>query len=319
MNKRTLRTSSALVLLTILLVTAGNGEAVFQTTIVQIPIIVTNKSGEIIDDLNPEEVHIYQDGKELPLASLGKEKASTRYFIGIDTSGSFKTNLFDAVSTSAFLINQNGPEDQTSIFRFISSGQIETVQDFTSDKAALVNGLKTLNVVMGQTAVIDAIYVGVQELSKQGHNDLTRKGLVLISDGEDRNSHYSFYALSQLLRESNVPVFVIGMIQELDDESGFIRVSRRHAAQKLLTDVAQQSGGLSFFPKNKDELQKAAEEIAKSLRWRLVIGFEPTRRKPGFNKVEIKLTRAGEKLKLITKPGYWVEKQKPTEPKKAKS
>lgn len=139
------------------------------------------------------------------------------------------------------------------------------------------------------------------------------------SHHEERNSYYKVEALSKLLRESDIQVFTVGLIRNLNDDAGFRRPSPRQAPKDLLNDVAQQSRGLVFFPRNNAEIQTAVEEIAKNLRERLVIGFEPMRNKPGFNKVEIKLTRGDERLNLVTKPAYWVDTKKPDEQMKKKS
>jgi hypothetical protein len=139
--------------------------------------------------------------------------------------------------------------------------------------------------------------------------------VVLISDGEDRNSYYKFEDLAKLLRQTRVQVFVIGMIDELDKEAGFIRTSQRDKAQKLLTNVAQESFGRVFFPRDNSELQIAAEEIANNLHTQFYIGFNPTNQKPGQHSVDVKLTRPGEKLTLVTRTRYVIErpneKQKP--------
>ena len=82
----------------------------------------------------------------------------------------------------------------------------------------------------GQTAIIDAVYLTaehVAEYKKGDDNDRRRRALIVITDGEDRNSFYNQEQLWAKLREEDVQIFVIGFVNELDKEGGLIRKSPR--------------------------------------------------------------------------------------------
>jgi len=257
MTRRTLTASTFLALLLACLpVVPVGSHARAQSSTVRIPLIITNESENAIDDLKQEEIKVFEDGKELPLISLKKVATPTKYTIAIDRSGSFKTILPDALNAASFLIDQNRPEDMTAVVTFVGRDQVNLVQDFTSDKAVLLKSLRQTRVELGQTVVIDAIYVTLEALSKSTSDNQTRKVLVLISDGEDRNSVYTPEDLSRLLRRTNVQVFVIGIVRHLDDVAGFVRKSPLQKAQKLLTDVAQHSGDESFSPRSPRKSKK---------------------------------------------------------------
>ena len=94
---------------------------------------------------------------------------------------------------SKTIINSNKKGDETFLERFISSDKIETIQDFTASKDALMDGLDTLYIEGGQTAVIDGVYLAAEHVAdykKGGDDDRRRRALIVVTDGEDRASYY---------------------------------------------------------------------------------------------------------------------------------
>jgi Ca-activated chloride channel family protein len=87
----------------------------------------------------------------------------------------------------------------------------ETLQDFTADKSLLLDGVDNLYIEGGQTAVIDGVYLAAQDVAeyKKGDpNDRRRRALIVITDGEDRNSYFKEEQLFSQLREEDVQIFL---------------------------------------------------------------------------------------------------------------
>ena len=80
----------------------------------------------------------------------------------------------------------------------------------------MVAALRTFYVEGGQSAVIDALYIGASAFAefKKTSRD-RRKVIVIITDGEDRNSYYKQEALIKKLHQSEVQIFAIGLVTEL--------------------------------------------------------------------------------------------------------
>src|SRR5205814_6943774 len=201
------------------------------------------------------------------------------YGMAIDTSGSTRpifTQILDAAKT---ILNSNKRGDETFLERFISSDKIETVQDFTANKDALLDGLDSLYVEGGQTAVIDGVYLAaehVAEYKKGNDDDRRRRALIVVTDGEDRASYYNEIQLFQRLREEDVQIYVIGFVSELDADKGFIRKSSKEKAVALLNKIAGETGGRAFFPQTLSELPQVANEIVRDLRTQYVVSYDPT-------------------------------------------
>jgi len=272
-------------------------------------LIATDRANHSIEDLKKEDVQI-RSGSQLRLINfLEPDKRPIDYAIVIDNTGSFRELLKLAVEAAAKIISSNGPNDETFLERFVSSGKIDTVRDFTSDKASLLDGLNSLYAEMGQSAVIDAVHLAVSHTAahKAGPNN-RRRAVVLFSDGEDRASFYNDEKLAKLLREKDVQVFVIGIVSQLSKAEGLIhRPSPRVKAEKLLQLIANESGGRLFLCKDNLELLEAAAEIAHDLHFQYLIGFEPLAdaNDKKFHKVSVSsIASPNRALKLIARPGY---------------
>jgi Ca-activated chloride channel family protein len=208
------------------------------------------------------------------------------------------------------IIESKRPADQIFIERFLSADKINKVQDFTADKELLLAGRRQLRIEQGQTAVVDGLYVAVDHVARNSRPD-GRKAVVLITDGEDRQSYYSTEKLVELLHKTEVPVFVIGVTSELDKAGGLIRKSPRDRAEKLLKTIAEESRGRLFLVKNVPELEKATAEIVHDLQRQYSLGYYSTT-DPGtsdFRKVEVKIVPASkdDKRKVIAQRGYWLK------------
>src|SRR5262249_23706144 len=155
------------------------------------------------------------------------------------------------------LVNSNKPQDEASIIRFISRDKITVEQPFTPNKADLMDTLDNLYIEGGQTAIIDAVYLAVQqvgEYEKAEKDDRKRRAIILVTDGEDRDSYYNEAQLGDLLRESDVQIFVIGFVGDLQKEGGFISKSPQAKAKSFLERMAEETGGKSYFPNSVGEL-----------------------------------------------------------------
>jgi len=249
------------------------------TELVTLNVRVIDRNNRPIDNVGQNEFHVFEDGVSQPIESFTREEVPISYGLAVDTSGSLRSQLQAVIDAGKSIINSNKPGDETVLVRFISSDKIETVQDFTPNKDLLMDGMESLYVEGGQTAVIDAVYLTaehVAEYKKGADSDRRRRALIVITDGEDRNSFYKEPQLFQRLREEDVQIYVIGFINELDKEGGLIRKSPRDRAVTLINKLAAETGGRAFFPESLSELPQIANEIVRDLRTQYVVAYNPT-------------------------------------------
>ena len=261
--------------------------------LVQLHVRVIDRNNRPINNVSQNEFHVFEDGVPQKIESFTREEVPISYGLAVDTSGSLRSQLQSVIDAGKSIINSNKPGDETFLVRFISSDKIETVQDFTANKELLMDGLDSFYVEGGQTAIIDAVYLTAEHVSqyrKGDEGDRRRRALIVITDGEDRNSFYKQEQLFARLREEDVQIFVIGFVNELDKEAGLIRKSPREKAVNLIKKLASETGGRAFFPDSIAELPQIANEIIRDLRTQYVIAYNPTNKTPDGTFRAIKVT-----------------------------
>jgi Ca-activated chloride channel homolog len=256
-----------------------NSRLVMNTELVTLHVRVIDRNNHPINNLGKDEFKVLEDGAPQPIFSFTREEVPVIYGLAVDTSGSLRPAFESVLTAAKAIINSNKKGDETFLERFISSDKIETVQDFTDKKDALLDGLDNLYIEGGQTAVIDGVYLAaehVAEYQKGGDDDRRRRALIVVTDGEDRASYYPEAELFKRLREEDVQIFIIGFVNELDADKGLIRKSPREKATTLITRLASETGGRAFFPQSLSDLPQIAGEIVRDLRTQYVISYDPT-------------------------------------------
>jgi len=278
--------------------------------LVQLHVRVIDRNNRPINDVPRNAFHVFEDGVPQTIENFSREEVPISYGLAVDTSGSLRSQLQSVIDAGKTIINSNKPGDETFLVRFISSDKIETVQDFTANKEMLMDGLDSFYVEGGQTAIIDAIYLSaehVSEYKKGDEGDRRRRALIVITDGEDRNSFYKQEQLFARLREEDVQIFVIGFVNELDKEAGLIRKSPRDKAVSLINKLATETGGRAFFPDSVSDLPQIANDIIRDLRTQYVIGYNPTNKTQDGSyraiKVAVDQPSGGDKRIALTRTG----------------
>ena len=251
------------------------------------------------------------NGVEQTVLAVDTDERPVDFVIMIDGSGSFHRSLASAQKAAEILIQQKRPADEVLIARFVTKDKIENVHNFTTDTQGPVQALASFTSEGGRSAVIDALYAAAEHVARHNRGEDRRKAVVIITDGEDRQSARNTNALVKLLREQQVQVFAIGLTGDLYEEAGYIRESPRARAEKLLTTVAEESGGRVFFPRKEGELfRDVTPQIVANLWAQFRIKYRSSNSTgKDFRKIEVKIASPkGEKRKAIVRRGYYAPK-----------
>lgn len=273
------------------------------TNMVVLHVRVTDALSQAVVDVPESSFRVTEDGVPQTIALFSKEEVPVSYGLLIDNSGSLRSQLSSVVKAGIRIVKTNAPNDDAFLIRFISSDKIQTVQEPTSDSQLLINGLEGLYVEGGQTAVVDAVYLAAEKLAKQSSPDNTirRRALILVTDGEDRNSFYKSEQLFRLLATTDIQIYSIGFTDELKSKS-------QEKAKQLLRQLASDTGGRVFFPSSTSELEQITEAIINDIRTQYIIGYVPskTQTDKAFHKVEVSIANDPnrEKRIAVTRLGY---------------
>jgi Ca-activated chloride channel homolog len=272
-----------------------------RSTLVNISVSVYDRSGRPITDLQQDDFQILERNERQKIASFRHEDDPLSIGLVIDNSGSMRNRRQRINSAVLAFVRESNPEDEAFIVNFGDTAYVE--QQFTSSLGDLIDAFERLS-PRGQTALYDAITLSVDKLTKEARKDI--RAILLVSDGEDNASKSKYDDALLRLQESNVTLYAIGLTE--DARSGQ-RPSAK--AKKVLQDLADATGGAAYFPKSVEEVEQLCREIAHDLRSRYTIGYEPSNaaRDGAWRdvKVAVTSTKAGSRLTVRAKPGYFAK------------
>jgi VWFA-related protein len=206
----------------------------------------------------------------------------------------------DAVNHSALdLVRASNPDDESFVVNFSDEAYID--QDFTSNVDKLRDGLSHID-SKGGTALYDAVTASADYMAKNARR--SKQVLLVITDGEDNASTETLEKTVRRIQDLQGPVvYCIGLLY--DDDGGGREA--RHA-RRALQMLADETGGLAFFPKSLDEVDEIAAEVARDIREQYTIGYHST--KPaslgGFRTIRVEAKAKGYgKLIVRTRTGYY--------------
>ncbi len=251
---------------------------------------VFDKSGHFVGGLKKENFKLYEDGIQQALESFSQEDVPVSMGILIDLSGSMKGKIDQVRKAALAFIRASNPKDQVFLIGF--NDEVELLQDYTSDIDEITDAFEN-TIVTGGTALYDSIYLGVQ---KAHTGSKPKKAVVVITDGEDRDSYYKLDELLAKVQESDVQVFSVGFLDEIPDKGFFGKWSKSapEKARDALTKIAEETGGKAFFPSRLTDIHSIVTEIATDLRSQYSLAYFSgnAARDGSFRRVKIELNGA---------------------------
>lgn len=276
-----------------------NSVILTNTDLVTLTVTVTDTYGRYVSGLNKNAFAIFDEKQAQDISFFSDDDAPVSVGVIFDVSGSMGGDKIrrarDALSR---FVQTSHNSDEYFLIGFNSRAQL--LMDKTRDGNAVLDKLMFVQ-TRNQTALYDACYLGVEKVQRGTH---PKRALLLISDGQDNNSRYTFSELRKLLKESDVTLYAIGILSGNDAGS-----SMGMEGQGVLDELANVSGGKAFFPRTAAEMDDIFEQIALELRHQYSIGYRP----PNFvsdgkwHKIKVKVTppRGLPRLFVRSKEGYY--------------
>jgi len=264
------------------------------TDLVVLNVTVTDSAGQYIPSLRASDFKIYEDGKEVPAASIASFSLQDTPFASVvllDTSGSMETRLSLARSAAIRFLDGLRDEDVAAVFKFDT--KIEQLQDFSSgrDLAPLAYGIKA----NGMTVLNDAIVKAATALTERPEK---RKAIVVLSDGVDT------FSKASSAKALDVALALGASIYTVDMSANEGNVSRNVQSAAVLKNFAEKSGARFVATPGGPALRDAFASIAEELGHQYTIAYRPLNRtRDGhWRNIEVKVTR--DNLTVRTRKGY---------------
>jgi VWFA-related protein len=190
--------------------------------LINVTATVTDSSGRFVPNLRQEDFVVYEDGEPQQITHFSAERVPVSLGIALDTSGSMSGEKFEHAEAALdrFLFDLLDRDDEVFLYRFNNDAVLE--QNWTTDRGRVSQALRRIT-PRGGTAMYDAVAEAVP-LADSGRN--RKKALVVISDGNDTASQATVEEIQQLIRETEVMGYAIG-IDGAADVSGGVYTPRQ--------------------------------------------------------------------------------------------
>jgi len=173
-----------------------------ESTLVNIPLLVSDRSGRYIPQLSKNDFVLYEDGVQQEIASFGTEEVPFNVALLLDVSPSVEGNIESIQDAALAFVRQLRPQDRVMVASFDRG--INYLTDFTNNRQELEWAIRRVRTGSG-TSVYDAVY---ETVARRLRGIDGRKAMILFSDGEDTTSrHASYDDAINIVTESDVLVY----------------------------------------------------------------------------------------------------------------
>jgi Ca-activated chloride channel family protein len=236
--------------------------------VVSLNLVVTDTGGRQVPGLRPDDITLLEDGVPQPISLFAQEEWPIRLHVLLDASGSMGMALPVAKRAAQRLLRTLRPGDEAEVAQF--SRSLTVLQESTGDLDALERAVDAVS-PQGDTALYNALYITLKDQARNRNADeMQRRAIVVLSDGEDTASMVDDEQLIDLARRAGVVVYTIGLLTPPVAGHPVPTVPTY-----VLTALARETGGRAYFPRSLAELDGAYDRIASELRTLYGVGYVP--------------------------------------------
>jgi VWFA-related protein len=239
---------------------------ILDVTRVNMLFTVTDKKGRFITNLTQDDFEVIEGKKKQVIQQFTAESnLPLRLAILVDTSNSIRDRFRFEQEAAATFINSTVRRgvDRAMIVSFDTNAELVT--DLTDQVTELDKGIMGLR-PGGGTALYDAIFFACRDkLIKDQPRDKFRRAMIIVTDGEDNQSHVTRDQALEMAQKADTVIYAISTNITHVETDG----------DKLLRYLTAETGGQAFFPFKVEDLEQSFENIANELRHQYNIFYRP--------------------------------------------
>ena len=285
--------------------------------LVEVLFSVVTKHEKLVTDLNKENFKVFDDGAQQEITDFSQPTdLPLRIGMVLDTSNSIRERLkFEQDAAIDFIFNAlRRGKDQAFLMTFDDGPQI--IKDFTGDTGDIRDTILKQR-AGGGTSLYDAVYAASNHLLKNsplpsGPNPDVRRVLVVISDGDDNSSNRSRGESVEMAQRAGVIIYSISTstdwVSAEDEKNPSKRISRKYEKEegdKVLEQLALETGGRAFFPYKVDDLGQSFLDIGDELRHQYALAYSPAGRSPDGKYHTIRIQTDRKDVVVRARKGYF--------------
>ena len=269
--------------------------------LVLVPVTITDPMNRLVTGLDKENFNILEGKEPQEIRHFSSEDAPVSLGVIFDLSGSMNSKIDRAREAIVEFFKTANPQDEFFLITF--ADKPEQLSDFTQSVED-IQGKLVYTVPKGRTALLDAIYLGINKMHQAKYQ---KRALLIISDGGDNHSRYTESEIRSVVKEADVQIYAIGVYDHY-----FASTEERYGPV-LLSDIADLTGGRAYTIDNPNDLADVATKIGIELRNQYVIGYRPKNptHDGKWRKIKVKLIppKGLPPLRVYAKTGYYAPSQ----------
>jgi Ca-activated chloride channel family protein len=282
---------------------ASTGAGIRPTTLrvssdlVLVPITVTDGLNHPQTNLGRGNFTVFEGEQAQEIRYFSSEDSPVSVGLLLDVSRSMQDKIdTERAAVDQFFKNAN-PQDDYFVITF--NNEPHVLSDVTQSTTGIENELGLVQ-PSGSTALLDAVYLGISKLRKAQYS---RRALVIISDGGDNASRYKLKEIKNLISESDVMVYAIGIFA-----SGPFKSFEEVMGKRWLSTMTDITGGRTATVQNVAKLPEECALLSRELRSQYVIGYRPRAVADGkWHKIKITVTSSSDatQFRPYYRKGYY--------------
>jgi Ca-activated chloride channel homolog len=261
--------------------------------------------GKAVADLTKEDV-VIRDDEQVPAAILefhSQYDLPLRVGLLVDTSGSVHDRMrFEQAAARTFWREViQGPDDLGFVMGF--SNRTALMQDLTGEADKLSASVTALR-ADGGTSMFDAIAEASAKLGSHPESQVVAKVLVVLSDGDDNDSHIKLEDAIDAAQQAGVAVYTIGTYPHTDN----VYLNDTHRVGRgNLKALAERTGGRFLRPDCVGQVREAFAKVQQELRSRYSISYRPANFVPDghYRRIKVVVRKPGKKVEVRAREGYY--------------
>jgi Ca-activated chloride channel homolog len=270
--------------------------------IVSLNVTVTDAAAHYVTDLGQSDFAVYEDGVKQEVTFFNRTNLPIALALLLDTSASMDTKLPTAQEAAVGFARRLRGQDLAEVIDFDS--RVMVLQNFTNNAADLEQAIHKTS-AGGSTSLYNAVYIALKDLKKvvaKNVEEIRRQAIVLLSDGEDTSSLLPFEEVLDLAKRSETAIYAIGLRSD-EVSSGGVKSFKE--AEFVLRQLAQETGGRTFFPNQLSDLAGIYGQISDELSSQYTVGYTShnPKRDGSWRRVVVRVGRPS--LTARTKLGYF--------------
>jgi Ca-activated chloride channel family protein len=267
-----------------------------ETREVPLNVIVTDHNGHFVTTLPQTAFQIFENNVPQPIKVFRREDLPVSLCLVVDNSGSMREKRQSVEAAALALVKDSNPQDESCVINFNMDAYLDA--DFTSDIEKLRSGLERID-SRGETAMREAMRLAIDQLHEKGKRD--KKVVIVVTDGNDNASEYPIEQLVHLAQKDDILIYAIGLLNEEEK-------SEATKAKRALNLLVQSTGGEVYYPKDLNEVEPIAHQVARDLRNQYYISYTPTNTALDgtYRPVKVVVKAPGNPTPR-TRPGYWAK------------